>query len=659
MLVSFDVETAAMDPIVAPPLVCGAFSDGRLLDRKDTIEAFREHLRADTLTNTYIVFDLAVMAVAEPRLLPEIFRALGEDRVFSVDINETLHDIGRERRWRDKKGQEQIDCCLYADPVTGEPFHRYSQVLLEQRYLGIDRSAEKQNGWRFRYGELVGVPIADYPTEAAEYPKRDALNAWRIHMVQEQHHNREARGRWMRKAWAYYLQRAWGIRTDRERVDELRAAVTKTHEETVARFTAHGLYRGPGQVNPKTKSGRPYPKSQWGTKNTDVLKARVTAAYKGTPPRTETGGVSTDRDTLEQSGDELLEQFAETGENEKLFSQYLDVLDRGTSRPVHFEFRFIKTGRPAASEPNLFNLPRDQRIRACIVPRPGWVFIDGDFSAIEFATLAQENWELWRRSAMRDALIADRDPHVLFAARLARSSYEDMYNLYITGNSSAKGLRQLAKAWNYGKGGGMSVPKMVQTSRKQGVYFCVVGGEDTVCRGERVTEWNGRDIKPTCINCLRVGARVDGEYFEQWPEMADYFDLVKRETRKDGRIKGYAFTRAGCTFTNGANFRFQHRAACGQADALWQLALECYVGRTSPLFGCRPVVTPYDQTLAEAPEHRAPEAADRLAHVMRSQMQRVCPDVPIKVEPVITRRWLKDAKPNRVNGRLEVTEDAV
>jgi DNA polymerase-1 len=658
MLIAFDVETAAMEPIVAPPLVCGAFSDGRLLDRKDTIEVFREHLRADTLTNTYIVFDLAVMAVAEPRLLPDIFKALGEDRVFSVDINETLHDIGRERRWRDKNGREQIDCCLYADHVTNEPFHRYSQVLLEKRYLGIDRSAEKQNGWRLRYGELVGVPVADYPDEASEYPKRDALNAYRIHMAQEQHHNREARGRWMRKAWSYYLQRAWGIRTDRERVDELRAAVTKTHDETVSRFTAHGLYRGPGQINPKTKSGRPYPKSQWGTKNTDLLKARVVAAYKGRPPLTESGGVSTDRDTLEQSGDELLEQFAETGENEKLYSQYLDVLDLGTTQPIHFEYRFVKTGRPAASEPNLFNLPRDPRIRACVVPRPGWVFIDGDYSAIEFATLAQETYEIFGRSELRDALLADRDPHVMFVSQILGRPYDETYTRYKTGEKLIADIRQLGKAFNYGKGGGMGVPTMVQNGRKNGLIYCVLSGEHSTCNGERVTEWNGRDIKPMCINCLHVGAKLDNTYFALWGVMADYFDLVKRETRKDGKIRGYAFTRAGCTFTNAANFRFQHRAACGQADALWQLTLECYVSGTSALFGCRPVVTPYDQTLAEAPEHRAPEAADRLAHVMRTQMQRVCPDVPIKVEPVITRRWLKDAKPNRINGRLEVTEDA-
>lgn len=657
MLLSFDTETSAMDPVLAPPLVCGAFSDGSsawLLNRKDTIDAFREALRGE-LTNVNVVFDLAVMVVADPALLPLVFQALEDGRIVSADINEVLHDVARERRWRDAEGREHVDCWLYIDD-NGRDIGWYGQAFLERRYLGIDRSAEKASGWRFRYGELRRLPISAYPLEAVEYPKRDALNAWRINDAQRGHNNRDARPRWMRKAWAYYLQRAWGIRTDRERVDELRAAVTKMHDETVQRFTASGLYRGPGQINPRSKRGLPYPPSQYGKRNTEVLRERVRRAYHGRPPLTDGGEVSTDRDTLSESGDELLEQFAETGENEKLYSQYIDVLEAGTRRPIHFEFRFIKTGRPAAREPNLFNFPRDPRIRACVIPRPGYVFIDGDYSAIEFCTLAQTTYELFGRSAMRDALIADRDPHVLFAAQLANTDYASMLARVAGGDAQARGLRQLAKAWNYGKGGGMGVAKMVQTSRKQGVKFCVVGGVSAVCRGERLTEWNGREIKPTCIDCLRVAVRADDGYFTAWPEMRDYFDLITRETRGTGAIRGYAFTRAGCTFTNGSNFRFQHRAACLQADALWQLARECYVERQSPLFGCRPVITPYDQTLAEAPAHRASAAADRLAAVMRSAGERVCPDVPIKVEPVITRRWLKDARPNRVNGRLEVSD---
>jgi DNA polymerase-1 len=647
MLLSFDVETHAMSPIVAPPLVVGAWSDGLsawLTNRTDTVDAFREALRQDEIVGCNIVFDLGVMCVAEPRLVPHVFQAVEENRVYSVDLSEALHDIARG--------------CLYKDPETGEPFQRYSLVRLEQRYLGIDRTEQKKNGWRLRYGELADVPLAQWPTEAIEYPKADALNTYRVHMAQAQHDNSQARGEEMRAAWSRHLQRAWGIRTDPERVAALREAVTKTHEETVAKFTACGLYRGEGQINPASKTGRPYPRSQYGTKNTALLKERVTAAYRGSPPLTAGGEVSCDRDTMLESGDELLEEFAATGENEKLFSTYLELLEVGTKRPIHPDYRLVVTGRPSSSNPNLYNLPRDHRIRECVIPRDGFLFADGDYAAIEFATLAQETYELFGYSELRDALLDGKDPHLLFAANLMSALYAETVSRYEHGDKQVKGLRQLGKAYNYGKGGGMGGPKMVHTSRKQGVRFCVASGERPDCTGERVTEYRGRPIKPACVDCLRVGERADSAYFTTWSVMEHYFKLVSQETAGgSGSIKGYGFTRGGCTFTNGANFRFQHRASRGQNRALWRLARECYVDRSSPLFGSRPVVTPYDQALTEVPEARAPEAADRQALIMREEMQAVCPDVPIKVEPVLTRRWMKDAKPKRdASGRLMVTE---
>lgn len=645
-ILSFDVECIAMEPIIAPPLVCGAWSDGErtwLTDRAETVTHLRECLsQGVSLTGCNIVFDLGVCCVAEPGLLPLVFQAMEQNSVSDVSLSEALHDIARG--------------CLYQDPETGDAFQHYSLVRLEKRYLGLDRSAEKQNGWRLRYGELAATPIAQWPAAAREYPLADALNTWRVHQAQRGHLNAQAQGEEVRAAWSRHLQRAWGIRTDPTRVSDLRSQITATHNETVRRFTECGFYRGPGQVNPKSKTGRPYPRSQWGTKNTDLIKARVTAAYRGSPPLTATGAVSTDRDTLLESGDELLEEFAETGENEKLYSTYLELLEVGTTRPIHPEYRLVVTGRPSASRPNLYNLPRDPRIRECVIPRPGYLFADADYSAIEFCALAQENWELFGYSAMREALLADYDPHVLFAARLGQRTYQELAALVEAKDKTAKGLRQLAKAWNYGKGGGMGVPKMVQTARKQGVRFCVAGGVAAECRGERLTEYRGRQIKPTCADCIAVGERVDREYLEQWPEMADYFALVSRETAGgSGTIQGYGFARGGCSFTNGANFRFQHRASRGQNRALWLIAREGYTRPSSPLFGSRPVVTPYDQCLAEVPEATAPEAAERMAEIMRLEMSAVCPDVPIKAKPVLTRRWLKDAEQTWVDGRLGVT----
>ena len=73
---------------------------------------------------------------------------------------------------------------------------------------------------------------------------------------------------------------------------------------------------------------------------------------------------------------------------EKLHSSFLDKMGKPT---LHPSFDVLKTtGRTSSfGDLNAQNLPRDDRIRSCIVPSAGHVFIDADYAAIEMATLAQ------------------------------------------------------------------------------------------------------------------------------------------------------------------------------------------------------------------------------------------------------------------------------
>jgi hypothetical protein len=57
----------------------------------------------------------------------------------------------------------------------------------------------------------------------------------------------------------------------------------------------------------------------------------------------------------------------------------------------------------------------------------------------------------------------------------------------------------------------------------------------------------------------------------------------------------------------------------------------------------------HDELMCESPEKVAPEAAVRLGEVMVHGMQIYTPDVQTVVEPVLMRRWYKDAKP-KFNG---------
>lgn len=67
------------------------------------------------------------------------------------------------------------------------------------RYLGIDLSADKKgaDSWRLRYGELIGVPIAEWPPEALRYALEDPVWAARLRVEQQRRPPHPYDGRWV------------------------------------------------------------------------------------------------------------------------------------------------------------------------------------------------------------------------------------------------------------------------------------------------------------------------------------------------------------------------------------------------------------------------------------------------------------------------------
>ena len=88
---------------------------------------------------------------------------------------------------------------------------------------------------------------------------------------------------------------------------------------------------------------------------------------------------------------------------------------------------------------------------------------------------------------------------------------------------------------------------------------------------------------------------------------------------------------------------------------MFLLQQECYTGKSelwkgegvSPLYGCRMVAFIHDEFVLEVPEalHLAQAAVARLVEVMVEGMALYVPDVPIKAEPTLMRRWYKEAEP--------------
>ena len=95
------------------------------------------------------------------------------------------------------------------------------------------------------------------------------------------------------------------------------------------------------------------------------------------------------------------------------------------------------------------------------------------------------------------------------------------------------------------------------------------------------------------------------------------------------------------------NSQFQGLAATCSKAALYQVVKESYVGKSVLNGNCRPVVFLHDEILSEVREEVASECAEEIARIMVSAMRKYTPDVAVKAEPALCRRWMKEMSPVR------------
>ncbi len=290
-----------------------------------------------------------------------------------------------------------------------------------------------------------------------------------------------------------------------------------------------------------------------------------------------------------------------------------------------------------------------------------WLYCSCDFNMLEMCTLAQVNYTWQGYSAMRDAINAGHDLHSRLAARLEGITYEEALARRKAGDKHFNNMRQSAKPINFGKGGLMGDAKVVFTARKEGVRFCELAGVQEKCgTSGKVTEWNGRTISPTCIECLHLAKRYGEIWFQEFPEMKEYHRRVialaragERGTPLVSEVTG--MLRLETSANACANHFFQSLASAGAKHASWLLSKEMYTDPSSVLYNnSRLVVFVHDETFTELREPVAHECALRQAEIMIKGMSEFCPDVTIRAEPALGRRWFKGMeKAGDKKGRLK------
>lgn len=627
--ITLDCETALItDTDKTPPLTCtaSAWGDGlcatvpgyenvALWHVSDGPDIIASAIEDDGLliVGHNVAFDMCVLAAEWPQLLPSIFAAYEADRITDTMLREKLQHIAVGVY----RGYERSD-------GTWVELH-YSLDAIVMRRFGVQLDKDT---WRLRYGELRDVPLDQWKPEARQYPKDDAASTLALYQAQDADGAQYLKDEFRQARAAFWMQlmSVQGFRTDPNGVQAFADAVQRRYDDVAADIRAFEFEyteRGKRVVGPMLRAD--------GTRCIAAVKERVVQAYavNGKPiPRTGKLGVKTDKDTCAESGDEWLEKYAELSSLVKMQSTDIPLLQRGQ---LHVRWGLTTTGR-TSTKPNIqnfptgFNNPLAVRVRECFAPREGYVFIAADYSGFELRTVSQVCFSVLGWSRLRDALISGLDPHLEIAAKILGCSYEDAKEF--KNDNEVQRARQAGKIANFGFPGGLGIAQFVDYARKQ--------------YGVKVTEELARQLKEA--------------WLASWPEMAEYHKWIGNQCEVMNPQITFLFSgmvSGGLSFTEAANGLYQALAATAAKNAGFLIAKASYVDASSPMFGCRPVNFPHDEFITEAPEAGAAEAAEEQARLMVEGAKPFLPDVPVVVEPLIMRRWSKNAKPVRdANGRL-------
>lgn len=645
-LYSFDTETDLVQPgLAAPPIAVGSWADehgSHALATWEVLPFFRERLeRGDSLVGVNIAFDLVVCCAADPTLTDLVFAAVEEKRVHDVGLREALIDIahGKLRDAEDELGE------------------RYGMGILSERYFGEDVTEEKKgaDSWRRRYALLRDVPVEQWPWAARRYVLRDAAKPLEIFHKQEGGPNLHDEFRQVRAALSFELMRVWGLRTSREKVGALETEVEAEWLETRRELQKVGIFRADFTQDKK---------------RTQEL---VTAAYGGDPPRTEptakfpNGQVATDRDTLVESGDPTLAKLGSSGKNDKRKTLYLKILKKGLDVPWNPQFNPLVATTRGSSDAQQF--PTGERskggIREAFEPRPGCGYFSVDFEGLELRTMAQRAIDEGLESKMAWALNQGEDPHLIVAAQMMGRTYESVRGK--KNDPEIKPYRNLAKIFNFGKGGGMGAGAMAYNAReKDGIRFCVSVGEQTEeqCKRSPKREVFVRGKKKgVCVRCFELSKRWGYAWLDAWPEQKELFRRATLATEcgpVNVTIPGSRVVRGDVGYSQWLNTPFQGLGAHIAKDAAWRVSREMHTDRRSPLWGAHLELMVHDELIGEAPLDRLPEAAERVSQIMEATELEWLPGLTkraCKAEPAISLIMSKKMEPVRdVGGRLWLWE---
>lgn len=650
LVIAWDTETALIRPgVCAPELACVQVSTldpqrehydpsqaptypATVLEAQDGLDALEGWLRdGNTLfVGAHVAFDFAVAMQNRPSLIPLVFQAYWENRVTDIQTRQKLLDIA-------------AGC--YRGEIKGHRFVKYLYSLADvtRRLLRWNLSKPKivdgvnttPDHWRLRYGELIGVPIEQWPAGAIEYAKDDARATLGCWYVQEAHSAfLDDQYRQARRFLAATLTSNWGLRTHLHKVEEFMRSVDEDFSDLERELKGLGLVKPDGVRD--TKAAARYMISVCQEKKlpivlTDTGVEKLDELVKSGVDKDQAiqwfvsqgQYIALDADTCAKTDDSVMTKYAEFGVLKAVIAKDGKMLREGSRFPVHTRFDIVETGRTSSSGPNVQNLRTLVGIRECFVPREGWVFGQGDYPGLELKTLAQSCIWLLGGSVLAQVINSGKDPHLMLAATIAHMTYEQAEACYKADKNWKP--RRLAKVANFGFPGGLGAKTFIEYAAG----------------------------KPYLIQLTKDEAyALKEQWLSTWVEMRDYFALISQMVEAgDGktvilhpRSNRY---RGGVYYTSACNGYFQGLGADATGEAWAELARAMYDHtQGSILYGCRTVNYVHDEFIVEIPDDaRASDRVKEMCRIMRDVANRWLPDVPFtEIEPCLMSHWSKDAK---------------
>jgi hypothetical protein len=445
--VAFDCETALISeehPWLTPPFVIGAAFDGACgyFVTRDRAAAFLAAHQENPLVFHHAPFDLAVL---HQHCGPGFdgYDRVDANRVWDTLLLHKLYVLGTEGHTADGAGESTLEACA-------------------ARYLGIelpkDVCALDGRDIRTSYGRWLDRDSSEIEPVYLEYLARDVIATRAVCAALRSRIAALRAG--AHGAWGFVSDR-W-LDDCRERFGPLTHHIQLKAAIVLQAVTANGMRidaAARDRLVPELERERDRLRASLrdqgclvdGTGSRKSLQTKFRKLEVQHPtvtfPRTESGEYATAADALSELVgavpfvDELL---AHRGVD-KLLSSFLAKLDHPVVRP---SFRTLtRTGRTSSfGELNAQNLPRDDRVRNCFVPRDGHVFIDLDYKTIELVCLAQACRSQFGLESRMAALINEgKDLHRALAARVTNKPEGA-----VTDEERGK-----VKAVNFGKPGGM------------------------------------------------------------------------------------------------------------------------------------------------------------------------------------------------------------